>query len=356
MIRDPNYTIPNTIPRQESYDHHLRVVPSGMRNIRVQYLNIITFGKTYVPIESRTGRETQSSTYYKRSDIIYVPALLEAGKYYTFEYEEVTKGKGIFKSVENIKNVSVVEVTDRETLDFARKNIAITKDYLFDKPKRNTATANNDMLEEEENFDVLDGTYKTNTKGGGRQKKISFEGDRIYISTPAFANMNDQTFEGTYRLKGKMIIINDINILLYKLNDDFLDIFEIERSTIPAVEGRYFMDQVAESDFSTANPGILDGYYENEDGRFKITIEGNWIRLSVQPKKMLKITHILEGKLEFDEKTMIIHVESLNGKPRNIEETLSYKLYDDGFDITGGKLHVAAIPTPMQGQYYKYEK
>jgi hypothetical protein len=187
---------------------------------------------------------------------------LEAGKYYTFEYEEVMKGKGLFQSVAGVKNVSLVEITDRKRLDYWKKDIAVAEDYLFDKPKRNTATANNDMLEEEENFEVLDGTYKTTNKGGGRQKKISFEGDRIYISTPAFANMNDQTFEGTYRLKGKMIIINDINILQYRLNDGVLDIFEIKRSTIPAVEGRYFIDQVAESDFSTANPGILDGYYE----------------------------------------------------------------------------------------------
>jgi hypothetical protein len=353
MIRDQDYIA----PREESYDHRIRVVPSGMRNIRVQYLDIIT-RKNHIdfPQSGYIRRRTETRTYYEKSDFIYVAATLEAGKYYTFKYEEVTKGKGMFKSVENIKNVSAVEIIDGKMLDFAKRNIAITKDYLLANPRRNTATANNDMLEEEENFDVLDGTYKTNTKSGGRQKKITFEGDRIYISAPLLGTGNDRVFEGTYRLKGKTIVINDKDILQYKLNDDVLDILEIRRGIIPAVEGRYILSQNTVSDFSAANPGILDGYYENEDGRFKITIEGNWIRLSIQPKKIVKIIHILEGTLEYDENTLTIHVESLNGKPRNVEETLSYKLYDDGFDITDGKLHIAAIPTPVQGQYYKYIK
>lgn len=174
LIPNENIMLTGGIPQNFLHDHSKTImIPEGFYTFTVGYY------KTYFGTDANRFVKPIGN---ERSDLIYVNGTVEKGKVYTFDYK--IKRTGAFKT-DSIA-VFLVEVTDRESLSNAEKEISIFREFITWRqthPKE------------------LEGTYATKNE----KAKITFSGNKIYIHTLLFGS--ECNYEGSFLFGENTIIV-----------------------------------------------------------------------------------------------------------------------------------------------------
>jgi hypothetical protein len=180
---------------------------------------------------------TQTSTYEENSDITPVTAALEAGKFYTIEYEIISQG--LLKK--NKYAFSVVELTDQKRIENVKKHLITQEEYDNYKNLLPTRRAE------------IEGTYES--KNGNTQLQLT--GNRFHLSQSHTFGQINTTYDGTFWLNDETLILysdtitttivksskksqtfsKNVQNLYYKLKDNILEIIEEDGDGIS--KGKY---------------------------------------------------------------------------------------------------------------------
>jgi len=318
-----------------------------------------------------------STTIY--TGLVTIDAVMEAGKYYTFDYKK--SHKGIFKSF-SVPD-TIVEVTDNKTIEKMKKSLVKEGENIL------SATAWS-----REHPEIFSGTY---TSG---KKMISFSGNTFYISVPAIIN-SPFVYEGAFFYTDNTITLKITSLqmgkkdkkpadmaafLSYDLNKDILNITGLREGVgtiLPSVKGKYYKGSVAETDeamdttngsdsenvenntssvsnspivseIASSSPASWNGSYKTKNKKKEITFSGNTFHLSLPA---LVAHYIYDGTYSFEGETIVLNITSYKfGKVHlkmDNNAVLNYKLNDDMLDIIDTKSDVPTISMLIKGQYYK---
>lgn len=332
-------------------------IPAGAYSFGVQHQRVVQVGSQGHTTQSGNVSMTvsQSQSMVVVSNIVHMNVLLEAGKYYTFEYEFIKKGALRLGEL----TASMVEIIDEETLENEKKHV----DY-----------ANAYRAWPQTHPGALDGTYKS--KDG--KSRITFKGNRYHLNTPFFGK--PYIYDGTFMYNDETIILcldSDKplsqlgkGILYYQLNDDGLEILARNGSALgfeipPSVKGAYYKRadaEISDEDISASGYGQnslavlrdvlpLEGAYTSEDGKWQMTFTEDKYHI-ITP------LYTYDGTFEFDGELLTLKMETRqtkNKEPKPYRDinAISYKLDADVLEITSFGGWASKLPTGIKRKYYK---